>query len=162
MANPSVRSSARPSAPTWLRSSAPAGMDDPVQQKRIELFRLPLADNQSTVRLRFAQVGTGSWFFDIDNLGFYSIPNPIINQQPSPVNADYNSPATFSVQASGDNLTYQWQFNGTNIAGANNTTYSIANCTTNNIGLYSVAVTNSYGGLVSAKWRCHWSIRRSS
>ena len=36
-------------------------------------FRLPKADNQSKVRLRFAQAGTGSWYFGIDNVGFYSI-----------------------------------------------------------------------------------------
>ena len=127
----------------------PCRNDDPVQQKRIELFRLPLADNQSAVRLRFMQAGTGSWYFDIDDLGFYSIPQPIINQQPSPVNADYNAPASFSVQASGDDLTYQWKFNGTNIVGATNAIYTIANCATNNLGLYRVGVTNSYGGVLS-------------
>ncbi|MFM7803393.1 MAG: LamG domain-containing protein, partial [Verrucomicrobiota bacterium] len=47
--------------------------DDPVESKRVELFRLPKADNQSKVRLRFAQAGTGSWYFGIDNVGFYSI-----------------------------------------------------------------------------------------
>lgn len=123
--------------------------DDPIQQKRIELFRLPLADHQPAVRLRFMQAGTGSWYFDIDDVGFYSIPNPVITQQPSPVTADYNAPATFAVQASGVNVTYQWSFNGTNIAGATNATYLIANCTTNSQGTYQVGVSNSYGGVLS-------------
>ena len=127
----------------------PCRNDDPIQQKRIELFRMPLADHQSAVRVRFVQAGTGSWFFDIDNLGFYSIPQPIISQQPDPVSADYNGPATFSVQASGINLTYQWKFNGTNISNATNTTYTIPVCLTNNVGLYRVAVSNSFGGVLS-------------
>ena len=127
----------------------PCRNDDPVQQKRIELFRLPLADNQTNVRLRFMQAGTGSWFFDIDNLGFYSIPQPVVLQQPSPVTADYNGPASFSVQAGGNSLTYQWQLNGTNIVGATNTTYTIANTSTNDVGVYTVGVSNLYGGVLS-------------
>ncbi|MBI4663706.1 MAG: hypothetical protein HY735_33310 [Verrucomicrobia bacterium] len=47
--------------------------DDPVESKRVELFRLPQADNQAKTRLRFAQAGTGSWYFGIDNFGLYSI-----------------------------------------------------------------------------------------
>lgn len=47
--------------------------DDPIESKRIELFRLPQADNQAKVRFRFAQGGTGSWYFGIDNFGLYSI-----------------------------------------------------------------------------------------
>jgi hypothetical protein len=47
--------------------------DDPVESKRIELFRLQQADNQPKVRFRFAQAGTGSWYFGIDNFGLYSI-----------------------------------------------------------------------------------------
>jgi len=123
--------------------------DDPIQQKRIELFRLPLADGQSAVRLRFMQAGTGSWYYSIDNLGFYSIPDPIVLQQPTPVNADYNGPATFTVVAGGTNLTYQWKFNGVNILGATNATYSIANCVSNNVGLYRVGISNSFGGVLS-------------
>ena len=48
--------------------------DDPTESKRVEVFRLPQADNQAKVRFRFAQAGTGSWYFGIDNLGLYSIP----------------------------------------------------------------------------------------
>ncbi|MBL9169369.1 MAG: hypothetical protein JNN07_16635 [Verrucomicrobiales bacterium] len=48
--------------------------DDSVESKRVEIYRLPLADNQPKVRLRFAHAGTGSWYFGIDNVGFYSKP----------------------------------------------------------------------------------------
>jgi len=49
--------------------------DDPVESKRVELFRLPAADNQPKVRLRFAHAGTDSWYFGLDNVGLYSIPD---------------------------------------------------------------------------------------
>lgn len=127
----------------------PARNDDPVQQKRIVVLRMPMADNQPNVRLRFGYAGTGSWYFDIDDLGFYSIPQPIILDQPSPVDADYNGPAVFTVGAGGNNLTYQWEFNGTNILDATNSTFTIPNTSTNDIGTYSVAVTNSFGGALS-------------
>ncbi len=128
----------------------PCRNDDPVQQKRIELFRLSQADNQSAVRLRFMQAGTGSWFFDIDRLGFYSIPQPVVVQTPQPVLADYNGPATFFINASGGNLSYQWLFDGTNLAGATTSTYFITNTASNNIGVYNVIITNNSGAVTSA------------
>ncbi len=48
--------------------------DDPVESKRVELFRLPQADNQAKVRFRFAHAGTDSWYFGVDDFGLYSIP----------------------------------------------------------------------------------------
>jgi hypothetical protein len=48
--------------------------DDPIESKRVELFRLPAADNQAKVRFRFAHAGTDSWYFGIDDFGLYSIP----------------------------------------------------------------------------------------
>ncbi len=47
--------------------------DDPIESKRVELFRLPQADNQPKVRFRFAHAGTDSWYFGIDDFGLYSI-----------------------------------------------------------------------------------------
>lgn len=47
--------------------------DDPMESKRVEIFRLPKADNQQTVRFRFAHAGTDSWYFGIDNFGLYSM-----------------------------------------------------------------------------------------
>lgn len=48
--------------------------DNPVESKRIEIFRLPQADNQPKVRLRFAHAGTDSWYFGVDEVGLYSLP----------------------------------------------------------------------------------------
>ena len=60
--------------------------DDQMESKRIEKFRLPQADNQSRVKLRFFQAGTGSWFFGVDNVGLYSIQTidpPQFSRQPA-------------------------------------------------------------------------------
>jgi len=66
--------------------------DNNVESKRIEIFRLPLADNQAKVRLRFAHAGTDSWYFGVDNVGLYSLPAVRIN----------------STVRSGNNLTISW------------------------------------------------------
>ena len=49
--------------------------DDFTESKRVEFYRLPQADNQPKVRFRFAQAGTASWYFGIDNFALYSL-NP--------------------------------------------------------------------------------------
>lgn len=48
--------------------------DNTVESKRVEVYRLAQADNKATVRLRFAQVGTASWYWGLDNIGLYAIP----------------------------------------------------------------------------------------
>jgi hypothetical protein len=57
---------------------APRQNDNPVPDKRIEVFRLPKAGLKSDVRLRFAQIGTASWYFGVDNLAFYEGPAPAV------------------------------------------------------------------------------------
>ena len=63
--------------------------------------------------------------------------------------------ATLSVAASGDNLTYQWRKNGRNIpnggniSGATSATLRIENFGEAEAGVYSVAVFNSAGSVIS-------------
>ena len=75
------------------------------------------------------------------NIGFgnaVSITNPPQNQL-----GVAGSNATFTVGATGSTpLKYSWQLNGTNIAGATNTSLTIANLQTANAGSYTVVVTN--------------------
>jgi hypothetical protein len=47
--------------------------DDQVESKRVEVFRLPAADNRPNVRFRLFQAGTASWYWGIDNWGLYSL-----------------------------------------------------------------------------------------
>ena len=60
--------------PTLAPYISPRVNDDDVESKRVELFRLPNADNQPAVRFRFSTAGTDSWYWGIDDFGLYSIP----------------------------------------------------------------------------------------
>ncbi len=61
------------------------------------------------------------------------------------------NPVTFTALAIGaPTPTYQWQFNGANITGANSASYTISSVTTNDAGNYSVIASNSAGSTNSA------------
>jgi hypothetical protein len=76
---------------------------------------------------------------------------PIILSQPTNLTVTLTSNATFSVIASGSPvLRYQWNFNGTNIAGATNTSLTLTNVQLNQAGSYAVLVTNNYGSILSS------------
>ena len=51
--------------------------------------------------------------------------------------------------AGSEPMSYQWQFNGTNIAGATNDCLAIANASPANAGLYSLVVTNQFGTMTA-------------
>lgn len=75
---------------------------------------------------------------------------PTITQNPVSMVSILGSPAYLQAAASGsDPLSYQWRLNGTNIAGANSAVYAINAVTTNDLGYYSVLVTNELGSAVS-------------
>jgi hypothetical protein len=57
-----------------------------------------------------------------------------------------NGSVTLGVSATGGNLYYQWQFNGTNIVGA---AYTIPSVTSTNVGVYTVVVSNLAGSVTS-------------
>lgn len=59
------------------------------------------------------------------------------------------NPLVLSVNATGAGLTYQWRFNGNPIAGATNSTYTIANPTTANAGSYTVVVSGTCNSVTS-------------
>jgi Immunoglobulin domain len=76
---------------------------------------------------------------------------PYITSQPQSLNVLEGSNATFLVTAgSVSALTYQWRFNGTNIDGAEASACSVTNVQPADSGIYSVAVSNSFGGLISS------------
>jgi len=76
---------------------------------------------------------------------------PNIASHPQNLWAQIGSNATFTVTASGlPAPTYQWKFNGTNIAGATNAALLLTSLQGTNAGLYSVLVTNIAGTQTSS------------
>jgi hypothetical protein len=91
------------------------------------------------------------------NANLYLVTAPVINSETLPTNQFVllNSSVTLNVSASapgqfdGFPLSYQWQFDGTNIAGHTSSNYTF---TAVNSGTYSLIVSNAAGG-VTAVWQ---------
>ena len=81
----------------------------------------------------------------------FTLPAPVITNQPTDLVVLAGSSASFSVGAAGaPPLAYQWQLNGSNIAGATDTIFTIASAQFTDQGTSSVTVTNQFGSATSA------------
>jgi hypothetical protein len=75
----------------------------------------------------------------------------VFNQQPVSQNVVSGSNATFRAAVSGAGpLTWQWRFNGIDLPGATSDTLTLTNVQLSQNGVYTVAVSNSYGGILSS------------
>ena len=75
---------------------------------------------------------------------------PAISIQPTNNTVSPNGSVTFNVGATGGALGYQWQFNGTNILGANGASLTIPDVSSATVGVYSVIVNNAAGSVTSS------------
>jgi len=76
---------------------------------------------------------------------------PYLTTQPVGATVPPGANVLFSVSAGGKpTLTYQWRLNGTNVPGAQTSILSLTNVQTADSGDYSVAVSNTVGGVISA------------
>jgi len=76
---------------------------------------------------------------------------PTISTQPLSQSVFFHSPVSLTVAAQGTpTITYQWLFNGSVIAGATKSAYSIASATPSQAGIYSVVIANPFGVTNSA------------
>ncbi len=76
--------------------------------------------------------------------------SPTIATQPQSKSATEGFPASLSVTANGTPpLSYQWKFNGTDISGATNSTFSIASVQSSDAGSYTVLISNAGGSVTS-------------
>lgn len=150
---------------TWIGAPITAALapfisgrvnDDSVESKRVEVHRLPAADNAATVRFRMAQSGTASWYWGIDNFGLYSINTPVINSNPISLTVIPGDSVSFSVSATSPTAeTYQWNgpngalSDGGKISGATTPTLTITGADTAEAGSYFAEVTNQDGTVES-------------
>jgi hypothetical protein len=76
---------------------------------------------------------------------------PAITNQPADQTVNIGSNSTFNVMAVGSvPLAYQWQFYGTNAAGATLNSLTVSNADSGRQGPYRVIVTNAYGSVTSS------------
>ena len=75
---------------------------------------------------------------------------PMIAIEPVNQYPPTNGTATFTAYAYGDNVQYQWQFYGTNLAGATTATLTLANVAPAQAGPYRVVVTDASGSQTSS------------
>ena len=75
---------------------------------------------------------------------------PFIVTQPSGETLNFNSTATLNVVVSGSpTLQFQWKQNGVPVPAGTNATLTLTNVLVSQAGAYTVAITNSAGGVVS-------------
>jgi hypothetical protein len=58
---------------TALAHTVPRLDDNPADGTRVEIIRVPEADNKPQVRFRIFYAGTDSWYYGLDDFGLYSI-----------------------------------------------------------------------------------------
>lgn len=73
----------------------------------------------------------------------------VITQQPESTEVAVGDSAQFAVEATGENLQYQWRFNGADLPGQVESTLALANVQTTNAGQYSVRIVGNGGAVTS-------------
>jgi len=75
---------------------------------------------------------------------------PVITLQISNISMISGRTTNFTIAAAGTGLSYQWRFNGSNIDGATSPTLTLTNVQTSQAGIYTVAIFNSGGAVLSS------------
>ncbi|PAW76968.1 MAG: hypothetical protein B9S33_20500 [Pedosphaera sp. Tous-C6FEB] len=112
-----------------------------------------------TDTLSFDSATTGTLFLRKSTAGGYQTgtftmaapTSPSISTHPQSQTVAVGSSVTFNVVASGSgSVAYQWRKNGSNISGANGSSYTISNVQTADAGPYDVVVSNFVGTATSS------------
>jgi len=87
--------------------------------------------------------------FYFDDFSIFSTQCSGIIDQPENIEANIGDNVTFSVNAFGTDLNYQWRKDTENITGANDASYTISNVQTSDEGSYDVVIMNDCGNITS-------------
>lgn len=105
-------------------------------------------DTQQINRIRFLNSSFG--YASGRKLHVFRVPLAIVTP-PTNQTVNLGGNVTFNIAAQGfAPLTYQWQFNSTNLAGANTNAFTIVNAQANHVGNYTVVVSDYSGSVTSA------------
>ncbi len=136
------------------------GAPAPVYQWRKDGTNLLGATSQVLVRANFQPADAGDYDVVVSNTAgavtsqvavVTMMMAPAITSQPQSLDVQTGSMAVFSVTATGMPApTYQWYFNGTNIANATESNYTIPAARLTDSGVYNVVVANTLGTAVSS------------
>lgn len=138
--------------------SVPDAANSSNGRKDIRMIAFKISDFGITTAAQAAPIagfkvmpsGSSDPAFIAYNANAFSVPAPVITVQPVSANAcTSGASASFTVTATGNDLTYQWRKNGVNISGATAATYTISNTNTTHAGAYSVVVSNLGGSTTS-------------
>ena len=138
-----------------------SGTPEPTYQWQREGTNIPGATASSLVFINVQPSIAGTYRVVVTNLvGFVVSSNavltpvgasPIVSTAPQDGVTVCGEGASFSVRADGTPpFSYQWQFNGTPIAGATRTTLVLTNVNSTQAGGYAAVMTNNYGSITSA------------
>lgn len=114
-------------------------------------FGIDAGNMANALRFRVTPGGDSDIAFIAYNASAITIPAPVITAQPTSVVAcpGAGNSATFTVTATGPDISYQWKKNGSNIAGATSASYTISNVQAADAAAYSVVVSNESGSVAS-------------
>lgn len=134
----------------WLFNGSPlsdGGQISGSATTNLTISNLQLANGGSYVFMATNPVGSAT----STAAALTVIAPPVILQQPMNETAQLGAAAIFSVAATGTGpLSYQWLFNGSEIAGATNAILSLSNLQASQAGAYSVQISNTLAAIVSS------------
>ena len=108
----------------------PLASSDAADGIRVELIRVPQADNKADVKFRFFIAGTDSWYFGFDDFGVYSIvsaPSLSITKTAGTITISWPAAAGFVLQSSTTLAVGSWS----NVSGVTGNSYSPSPATGN-------------------------------